>query len=168
MIDEDRTMQLFGYTSDGLLPYSKKPVAAVCEECGTYRVIRAGTYSHLCRSCNGRKTGKMQGQSGDKSPSWRGGRTPIIRAIRNSPSIKNWRMAVFERDNYTCQMCTERGGKLEAHHIHPVRDHKNDLVMYDVGNGITLCKKCHNTTKRREKEWVEYFENKLTEVKENV
>lgn len=51
MIDEDRTLQLYGYYSDELKPKSKKPVVAVCEECGVYRVVRRASYRELCRSC---------------------------------------------------------------------------------------------------------------------
>jgi hypothetical protein len=63
-------------------------------------------------------------------------------------------------------MCNVRGGSLQAHHILPVRDHKNDLLIFDIDNGITLCGKCHNTTKRREYEFADRFdaiigENKL-------
>jgi len=51
MIDEDRTMQLYGYTSDELKPKSNKPIVAVCEECGRVRIMRKGTYKKVCRNC---------------------------------------------------------------------------------------------------------------------
>ena len=54
MIDEDRTMQLFGYTSDDLLPKSNKKIVAVCEECGKYRVLVKNGCRDLCRSCAGK------------------------------------------------------------------------------------------------------------------
>lgn len=43
--------------------------------------------------------------SGEKHPNWRGGITPINKAIRTSLEYKLWRTAVFERDNYTCVWC---------------------------------------------------------------
>jgi hypothetical protein len=43
MIDEDRTMQLFLYTSDRWAPQSHKPVVAVCEECGRYKICEKKT-----------------------------------------------------------------------------------------------------------------------------
>jgi hypothetical protein len=51
MIDEDRTMQLYGYTSDELKPKSCKNVIAVCERCGKYRVTTPNAYKVLCREC---------------------------------------------------------------------------------------------------------------------
>ena len=51
MIDEDRTMQLFGYTSSDISPLSKEKVVAVCDECGRYRVTRKDISDGLCRSC---------------------------------------------------------------------------------------------------------------------
>ncbi len=51
MIDEDRTMQLFGYVSGDLSPKSHKPVVRVCEECGQYRVLRKQDCHELCHSC---------------------------------------------------------------------------------------------------------------------
>ena len=55
--------------------------------------------------------------------------------------IKNWRIAVFERDNYTCQCCKNRGSVLNAHHIHNFAKYKD--LRFELNNGITLCKKCH-------------------------
>jgi Fe2+ or Zn2+ uptake regulation protein len=56
MIDEDRTLQLFGYTSDELSKGSHKKVVAVCEECGTYRtteyrVALKSVSGNLCSAC---------------------------------------------------------------------------------------------------------------------
>lgn len=57
-------------------------------------------------------------------------------------SIKKWRKKVFDRDNYTCQNCLDNtGGNLVAHHLYSYAD--NELVRYDIDNGITLCEKCH-------------------------
>lgn len=223
MIDEQITMQLYGYTSDELGGGSHKPVVAVCEECGEYRVVENRRYRDLCLLCKRRtkeyreKIGRSKmgnkynkgmrwsketrckmseaarnrppisddtrrkmskartghifssesckkisiSKLGSANPSWKGGVTPVMKRVRQSPAYRNWRKAVFERDDYTCQICDERGGDLEAHHIEPVRNHKNDLLVYDIDNGITLCKDCHNKTKGREIEFIEQFESMI-------
>ncbi|QIG62518.1 HNH endonuclease [Sporosarcina phage Lietuvens] len=60
---------------------------------------------------------------------------------RNVPEIRVWRSAVYERDQYTCQCCTEKGGRLNAHHILNYADHRG--VRFEVSNGITMCEECH-------------------------
>lgn len=57
---------------------------------------------------------------------------------------KQWRKAVFERDNYTCQFCGLRGCRLHADHILPYSTHIE--LRYEVSNGRTLCVSCHKTT----------------------
>jgi 5-methylcytosine-specific restriction endonuclease McrA len=51
------------------------------------------------------------------------------------------RQLVFQRDDYTCQKCEERGGILNCHHITGVKI--NPIESADVDNCITLCKQCH-------------------------
>lgn len=54
-----------------------------------------------------------------------------------------WRKAIYERDNYTCKACNERGGVvLNAHHLESYKD--NMKLRTKLYNGITLCLKCHN------------------------
>ena len=66
---------------------------------------------------------------------------------RECKSYRQWREAVYERDNYTCQKCGERGGKLNAHHIKPYA--KYSKLRHDVSNGITLCEKCHKAIHKK-------------------
>lgn len=56
----------------------------------------------------------------------------------------NWRRNVYKRDNYTCQICNKNKCLIHAHHIIPKRLNKN--LIFDINNGITLCKKCHEKT----------------------
>ena len=79
--------------------------------------------------------------SGEKNWNWKGGVTPAQMKARNSYGYGKWRDAVFEYDDYTCQCCGQRGGKLNAHHINNFSDYENQ--RFDVNNGITLCENCH-------------------------
>ena len=60
---------------------------------------------------------------------------------RKTKEYKEWRKAVFRRDNYTCQMCGKRGGKLVAHHKKRYRNAISERTVLE--NGITLCEDCH-------------------------
>ena len=81
MIDEDRTMQLYGYTSDELSSGSHKYVVAVCEECGRYHISEMRRLKDMCHSCavSGERShlfgirGKdhpRYGMTGEKSPNF--------------------------------------------------------------------------------------------------
>lgn len=62
-----------------------------------------------------------------------------------------WRIAVFERDNFTCQRCCKRGGAFHAHHIKPWAQFP--LLRYEISNGMTLCAKpCHKDIHREIRE----------------
>lgn len=74
-----------------------------------------------------------------------------------------WVRDVYERDDYTCQCCGDRGVKLNAHHL----DGYNWCIekRTDVDNGVTLCEDCHydfhrqygygNNTRQQYEEWLE-------------
>jgi hypothetical protein len=79
---------------------------------------------------------------GEKNGRWKGGVKSENEKIRQSVEYKEWRNAIFARDNYTCQCCGEKSGDIEAHHIDNFSD--NVDKRFDIDNGITLCKKCHN------------------------
>jgi len=59
----------------------------------------------------------------------------------NNRKYREWREAVFERDNYSCKNCGKIKCYLEAHHIKTWVDYPS--FRYKVDNGITLCKRCH-------------------------
>ena len=81
---------------------------------------------------------------GEKSYSWKGGITPQSRRERNSDRYKEWRTTVLRRDNYTCQLCGIRGGKLQADHILAWSTHPE--LRFELSNGRTLCVPCHKAT----------------------
>lgn len=92
---------------------------------------------------------KIRRRKGPLNNKWKGGITPENKLIRQSPQYKQWRTAVFERDNYTCVHCRTRSGIgnkviLEADHIKPFAVFKE--LRFDIDNGRTLCQQCHRKT----------------------
>lgn len=87
---------------------------------------------------------------------------PGLVDVRHRPEVHEWKVQVFVRDDFKCQACGKRGGRLNAHH-------KNGWNLFpderfDLGNGVTLCETCHkrfhnvygkgNNTKEQYEEWV--------------
>ncbi len=104
-----------------------------CVDCGE-RV--ANPSAKQCVTCYRKIT-----MYGETAPNWRGGVTPENLRIRNSQALADWRRAVFERDNFVCQCCGQRGGKLQADHIKPFSLFPDLRTSLD--NGRTLCVECH-------------------------
>lgn len=68
---------------------------------------------------------------------------------RDCKEYTEWRANVFNRDNFTCVMCGQVGGELNAHHIKEYA--KYPKLRYEISNGVTLCKECHKKIhKKRE------------------
>lgn len=86
----------------------------------------------------------MYGVRGDKHPKWNAELTDEERiAKRAYPEYTEWRMQVFERDGYTCQICGDnKGGNLVAHHLNGY--HWDKKARVDINNGVTLCESCHS------------------------
>lgn len=110
----------------------------ICEHCGkeftkpekrALSVFRAQRFcSHEC-GVLGRNT------TGEANPNWKGGHS------NRSNKQHKWATAVISRDLATCQHCGATGVELHAHHLKSFKD--NPELRWDVGNGITLCFRCH-------------------------
>jgi endogenous inhibitor of DNA gyrase (YacG/DUF329 family) len=88
-------------------------------------------------------------QSGSNHWNWKGGITPLLRKLRFVKKYYVWRTTVFERDRYTCVLCGQISGKLNADHIIRFAElvYKKDWKkLWDVDNGRTLCVDCHRRT----------------------
>lgn len=76
---------------------------------------------------------------GENHWNWQGG-ISLEHDNRDSAQYKEWRKAVYKRDNYKCQICGSKE-KLNAHHIKSWKNFPE--LRYDVDNGITYCEACH-------------------------
>ena len=98
---------------------------------------------------------------GDKCHTWKGGITPLTKRIRVSFEYRLWRSDVYHRDKFTCQECGgNKSGSLIVHHIKQFAQifMENDIKTFeqaiqceefwDINNGLTLCNKCHELTKK--------------------
>ncbi len=101
----------------------------------------------------------------EKHPNWKGGATSIQDAIRKSTKYKEWRLAVFLRDEKTCVLCSSKNnGLINADHypiafsiilatlrekygINAVLEMAMQFPkLWDITNGRTLCVPCHKAT----------------------
>lgn len=102
-------------------------------------------------------------RAGEDNNNWKGGITPLLDRIRTCTEYKNWRMRVFQRDNFSCKECgryRKKGDRVNIHadHIKPlsilVRDYDISSLddarrckdLWDIFNGRTLCVECHKNT----------------------
>jgi len=108
---------------------------------------------------------------GPNAPCYINGSTPIYEGIRKLKEYNDWRKAIRDRDNYTCQVCGDsQGGNLEVHHIKSyavilseflykyrqfsIIEDKETLIRLSISyepfwfldNGQTLCVDCHKKT----------------------
>jgi len=83
------------------------------------------------------RKGKMVGEN---NPAWKGG----LRSqnyIERRKFQRELQKTVLERDDYTCQMCDQRGGDLQVDHIQSWADYIE--LRFDINNCRTLCVRCH-------------------------
>ncbi|MEB3215390.1 MAG: HNH endonuclease signature motif containing protein [Nostocales cyanobacterium 94392] len=150
----------------GMVTWNKKePIIKNCEYCQREFSVKPSLdrVRYCSRSCIRKgKPSPMKGKKvtpetrlkqrlaklgirGEKHWNWRGGNGKTERKIEMArDEYKQWRKAVFERDNYRCLDCGERGGFLNADHIYPWALYPR--LRYKIENGRTLCRSCHEKT----------------------
>lgn len=84
----------------------------------------------------------------------------LVKEERNDSAYRNWKISVFERDNYVCKLKDDNcSGRLEAHHIFPWYSYQS--LRYEIINGITLCHAHHPRKKQDEIKLIPIFNNLL-------
>jgi len=157
------------------------PVKRICLYCGGEFWCKRGSNQKYCsKKCAFKSPYRKKYPShfGKNASNWQGGLTSLTQRIRHLPEYFQWRLDVFQKDDYTCQRCSARSGNgkavyLEAHHTPKTfaeilsefleeynqfspYDDKDTLVrlamkyepFWDINGGETLCEKCHDLTKK--------------------
>ena len=60
--------------------------------------------------------------------------------LRDSSAMKEWKLSILHRDNFTCKKCNTKK-ELQVHHI--LGFSKYPELALNKENGIVLCKECH-------------------------
>lgn len=104
------------------------------------------------------------GKIGKDHPHWKDFKTtPLYRQIRGCFLYRQWRWDVYTRDDFTCVLCgrkKEVSGTLEADHFpkqfaqifldYEIKTYEEAIEceeLWNINNGRTLCKECHNPTR---------------------
>ena len=129
-------------------------------DCGVEKLVQARFLLDGCAvSCG---CFQKEQQIKMRRASSRGITSMLLRARSQKVSFQ-WRIAVFERDSYTCQDCGIKSGSgktviLNADHIKPLSvimlENKIETIeevlaceeIWDINNGRTLCFPCHKNT----------------------
>jgi hypothetical protein len=155
--------------------YKNAKLKGVCLHCGKYLEKPKCGRTEI-KFCNNKCQLAYQGGAWNKgkhvgvgkdNPNWKGGTKNLQTRIRYSNKGREFIDKVFKRDDYTCQCCKVRGGKLHAHHIITFKDifkafqylyYQLDVkkdsdellnlsqtfnMFFNIDNGITLCETCH-------------------------
>lgn len=83
---------------------------------------------------------KMPKLTRENNPNWKGGITMVDKLERNK-FRDTMQKLIFERDNYTCQMCGQNGGSLQVDHVQSWSEFVE--LRFSMDNCRTLCMDCH-------------------------
>lgn len=162
---EDSVSIIVKERGDELLEYGgyHGRLVASCGKCGKYRKTTFAAYlNHKDGRCCAFKH-----LTGENSPHYKDIPEEERLRQRNYPEYREWVVKVYERDNYTCRKCGERGGTLNAHHLNGYADYPE--LRLSIENGATLCKSCHTKFHRKyglkkftENDFQTFIEEELT------
>ena len=116
------------------------PDTHTCEWCGEEYEEHRNDRTRFCSaSCRARGCAPR----GEDHPLWRGG--SVRRTSNRGPNWPAQRKAALERDEYTCQQCSDDGtiNILHVHHITPYNTFETHREANQLRNLVTLCASCH-------------------------
>jgi hypothetical protein len=134
-----------------------------CSSCGK---LLSNRVAKRCKSCvligNKRSAGLFK----EKRYNYIKDRTKVKRQEeRNNPNDKQWKYAVYKRDNFICRINNQDcSGRIEAHHILSWNDYPE--LRFNINNGITLCHAHHPKKRAEEKRLSPFFMNLVSVSKE--
>ena len=102
--------------------------------------------------------GKTREQSSLSDEQW--ARKMILKGLRNEFSSKRGQLMQQLDHDQSCQLCGQKHGRLELHHILPLRelcdmDESLHHLCADASNLILLCRDCHQS-------WHKCYEDKIS------
>lgn len=124
----------------GQHPHNFKGVIRKCQDC---EVEISNFYSLRCKSCSMKikwADGDYKFPKGKEHPLWKGGNVREKKLLRKRFQI-DIAPLVLKRDNYTCQICGNRGVPLQVDHIQSWSEYVE--LRFSMDNCRTLCEDCH-------------------------
>lgn len=122
--------------------HARTRISRTCATCGAtfdVKINKRYDATYCSKRCYG------LARRGAANHNWTGTGKPNARE-RGRVDFREWRKAVFTRDNWTCRHCGKRGRKMNAHHLMPFASYPEH--RFDVANGLTLCLSCHHAVHR--------------------
>ena len=116
-------------------------------------IKRSKSHKKWCKENPDKVKERGEKVRGENHYNWKGGSTKLNKSIRLMTENRKWQKEVKKRDK-NCQHCRSKK-ELEAHHIIPIvmlfekykitnRDEaRNCPELWDIKNGLTLCRRCH-------------------------
>jgi len=131
--------------------YGKRKYSCTCLNCGVVRGYRArSNFKKLCGPCT--KIGQTKSietrikistiHQGISQSDFVGFKTPDRKIQRLKFDKAKLANECFKIKNFTCEVCSKRGGDLNAHHLNSWHTHPEQ--RFDLKNLVCLCTSCHS------------------------
>ena len=126
----------------------------ICKICNKKYEIKNGQYkrkycSFKCyaKFLSGKYPANLNGKRGIKPRYYHLKKRPK----HEGAEYAEWRLNVWKRDNFTCQICNKTANELKKDKIKICADHIKPFcnypeLRYEISNGRTLCIPCHKRT----------------------